>query len=638
MRIAAAPNQFVASALSCAQGRKAMRAQDSDAQVRKALVRRFWRTALKFWTGEQRLVAWTMAVSLVVLVVLQVVVQYRLNVWNRELFDAIEKKDGTAVLWQSALFVPLAAASIAIAVIVVWARMRTQRRWRAWLTEDVGDRWLDKGRYYQLNLVAGDHTNPEGRLTDDTRVATEAPVDLAVGILSAFLTSATFIGVLWVIGGDLNVDWNGSTWHIPGYLVIAVVIYCILISGGMMLIARSFVPIAERKNQSEADLRYALTRLRENGESIAILGGEEEERAGLAKLLSNVVRAWARLAGQYMRTMFVSHGNFVIASVIPIILCAPKYLNGTMTLGQVMQAAAAFIQVQYAFNWIVDNYPRLAEFAASARRVANLMVSLDRLDAADVSAIKRGEVAGERAAIRLKDVSVELTDGTVVIDDADVVVQLGEKVLLAGDSGSGKSTLVRAISGLWPWGEGEISLKPGAKLFMMPQRPYVPLGTLRRAATYPQAADAVDDAALRQALEKVGLGHVVERLDEEEVAWDQVLSGGEKQRLGFARLLLEKPDIVVMDEATSALDTESQMELMSMLHRDMPDLAVISVGHRAELEEFHERKLNLVRKKGGARLVAGEIGAPPISVLTMLMKRWRGPQEMAGAGQANTQR
>jgi putative ATP-binding cassette transporter len=613
-----------------------MSPQNSDAQAQKALVRRFWRTALGFWKGDQRRIAWVMTISLIVLVVLQLLVQYRLNVWNRELFDAMEKKDGAAVLWQSGLFVPLAVASVTIAVIVVWARMRTQRRWRAWLTEEVGDRWLDKGRYYQLNLVAGDHTNPEGRLTDDTRVATEAPVDLAVGILSAFLTSVTFIGVLWAVGGNLDINWNGADWHIPGYLVIAVVIYCILISGGMLLIARSFVPTAERKNQSEADLRYALTRLRENGESIAILGGEEEERAGLAKLLSNVVRAWAKLAGQYMRTMFVSHGNFVIASVIPVILCSPKYLDGSMTLGQVMQAAAAFIQVQYAFNWIVDNYPRLAEFAASARRVANLMVSLDKLDAADVSAIKRGEVAGERAAIRLKDVSVELTDGTVVIDDADVVVQLGEKVLLAGDSGSGKSTLVRAISGLWPWGEGEISLKPGARLFMMPQRPYVPLGTLRRAATYPQAADSLDDAAVRQALEKVGLGHVIERLEEEDVAWDQVLSGGEKQRLGFARLLLEKPDIVVMDEATSALDTESQAKLMSMLGEELPDLAVISVGHRAELEQFHERKLNLVKQKGGARLTSGEITAPPINVLGMLVKRWRGPRELAD--QASAQR
>ena len=596
----------------------------SNRQRQKALVRRFWRSGRQFWTGDQRRLAWIMTGSLLALVVAQLIVQYRLNVWNRDVFDALEKKDSAIVLYQSMLFGPLAVVSIAIAVTVVWCRMRLQRRWRAWLTEKVGDRWLDKGRYFQLNLIAGDHANPEGRLTDDMRIATEAPVDLATGIVSAFLTSATFIGVLWSVGGDLTTEWNGTQWHIPGYLVIAVVIYCLLISGGMLVIARSFVPTAEQKNQSEAEFRYALTRLRENGESIAILGGEKEERAGLAKLLANVMRSWRLLARQYMRTQFVSHGNFIIASVIPVILCAPKFLAGEMTLGQVMQASAAFIQVQYAFNWIVDNYPRLAEFAASAHRVANLMISLDHLDEAEIGTIKRSDT-GE-AAIRLKDVKVELTDGTVVIDDADVVVKIGEKVLLAGDSGSGKSTLVRAIAGLWPWGEGEIELKSGARLFMMPQRPYVPLGTLRRATAYPQPADTIDDAALREALEQVGLGHVVDRLDEEDVAWDQVLSGGEKQRLAFARLLLDKPDIVVMDEATSALDTESQAKLMTMIGEQLPELAVISVGHRKELEQFHERKLNLVRQKGGARLVGGVIAAPPISVMGALIRRWRGPQ------------
>jgi putative ATP-binding cassette transporter len=593
-------------------------------RVKNALVRRFWRSARGFWSGNQRRIAWLMTITVIALVVVQLVIQYRINVWNREIFDALEKKDGSAVLYQSTIFVPLAVVSIATAIAVVWARMRLQRRWRAWFTEHVGDRWLDNGRYYQLNLVAGEHQNPEHRLTEDTRVATEAPVDLATGILTAFLTSATFIGVLWSVGGDLTVDWGGSPLTIPGYLVIAVVIYCIIISSSMLLIARSFVPTAENKNQSEAELRYALTRLRENGESIAILGGEKEERSGLAELLANVVRAWGSLARQYMRTTFVSHGNYIVASVIPIILCSPKYLQGSMTLGQVMQAAAAFIQVQYAFNWIVDNYPRLAEFTACARRVANLIVSLDRLDRAEATAISRGHAEG--AAIQLKNVSVELTDGTVVIDEADVVVQLGEKVLLAGESGSGKSTLVRAIAGLWPWGEGEILVKEGAKLFMMPQRPYVPLGALRRATSYPQAPETIDEAAVRSALEKVGLGHVVERLDEEDVAWDQVLSGGEKQRLGFARLLLEKPDIVVMDEATSALDTESQAKLMRMLSEQLPDLAIISVGHRAELEEFHERKLNLVRRKGGAKLVSEELGGPPVSLVGLLMQRWRGPR------------
>jgi putative ATP-binding cassette transporter len=364
--------------------------------------------------------------------------------------------------------------------------------------------------------------------------------------------------------------------------------------------------------------------VRENGESIAILSGEEEEWAGLAAMLRNVITAWKGMARQYMRTTGVSHGNFILASVLPIILCAPKYLAGTMSLGQVMQAAAAFIQVQYAFNWIVDNYPRLAEWTASARRVSNLMFAIDDLDAIEGQTIRRLEREGA-SAIQLRDVSVMLSDGTIVVDDADVKVENGEKVLVAGESGTGKSTLVRAIAGLWPWGEGEITIRPGSKLFLMPQKPYIPLGTLRRAATYPMAADEVGDRALRDALERVGLQHLTERLDEKDVPWDRILSGGEQQRLAFARLLLQKPHIVVMDEATSALDTDSQGKIMDMIGEVLPDTAIISVGHRKELEQYHERKLNLVRREGGARLTPAEIGAPAVSGPSPILGRLKTP-------------
>jgi vitamin B12/bleomycin/antimicrobial peptide transport system ATP-binding/permease protein len=596
-------------------------------QSGKPLVRRFWRTARGFWLAPNTWkIAWLMTATLVALVIGQLIFQYQLNVWNRTIFDALEKKDGAVVLRQALMFVPLAAGSIAVAVCIVYARMRMQRRWRAWLTEHTITRWLAKGRYYQLNLIEGDHKNPEARIGDDIRIATEQPVDFAVGILSAVLTSATFMGVLWTVGGNLTIGWGGAQIFIPGYLVIAVVIYCVIISGLMTVIARSFVPTAENKNQTEAEFRAALTRVREYGESIAILGGEKEERSGLDKLLSKVIVAWSKMAGQYMRTMFVSHSNFIIASVIPVILCAPKYLAGEMSLGTVMQAAAAFIQVQYAFNWIVDNYPRLAEWTASARRASNLLVAIDGLDHIEdgqIGAISRTE--GEGAAIRLKDVSVALSDGTVVVDDADVTVQFGEKVLVSGESGTGKSTLVRAIAGLWPWGEGEIALKAGAKLFLMPQKPYIPLGTLRRATTYPRPPEDFDEKKIKDTLEMVGLEHLNEKLEDEESAWDRTLSGGEQQRLAFARLFLHEPDIVVMDEATSALDPESQAMLMEKLAEHLPKTAIISVGHRPELEQFHERKVNLIRREGGAKLVPGEVVAPPISVISTLVKRFRAP-------------
>jgi putative ATP-binding cassette transporter len=615
-------------ALSREETRVFMLQNSVEREQQKPLVRRFWRTARGFWSSERSWkVAWLMTACLIALVIGQLFFQYQLNIWNKAIFDALEKKDAATVLHQAIVFVPLAAGSIAVAVCVVYARMRTQRRWRAWLTEHTITRWLQKGRYYQLNLIEGDHKNPEARIAEDIRIATEQPVDFAVGILSAVLTSVTFMGVLWSVGGSLTIGSGGSAFTIPGYLVIAVLIYCLIISGLMMVIARSFVPTAERKNQVEAEFRFALTRVREYGESIAILGGEKEERSGLDKLLAKVITTWAKMAGQYMRTMFVSHGNFVIASVIPIILCSPKYLAGEMSLGTVMQAAAAFIQVQYAFNWIVDNYPRLAEWTASARRASNLLIAIDGLDRVEESqtgAIKRDD-EGEGAAIRLKDVSVALSDGTVVVDDADVTVQFGERVLVAGESGTGKSTLVRAIAGLWPWGGGEITLAQGAKIFLMPQKPYIPLGTLRRAVTYPRPIEDFDDREIIEVLEAVGLEHVAKKLDDEEAKWDRTLSGGEQQRLAFARLFLHKPDVVVMDEATSALDPDSQTMLMNKVSEELPKTAIISVGHRPELEAFHERKVNLVRREGGAKLITGEVVAPPISIVSALMKRWRAP-------------
>ncbi len=497
--------------------------------------------------------AWVLTVSLLILIALQIFVQYRITVWNRSIFDALQARDSGAVLFQALMFPLLAAASVVLAVGAVFARMTTQRRWRAWLSGHVVDRWLANGRYYQLNLVPGDHQNPEGRIAEDLRIATDAPVDFCAGVLQAVLSALTFIAVLWSIGGPLSIR-VGETWIVvPGFLVIAAVAYSLIASALMVAIGRGFVAASERKNQAEAEYRYVLTRLHENGESIALLGGEQEERAGLDRSLRQVLRRWRQLCSQHMRTTSVSQASVLVAPVIPVILSSPKFLDGTMTLGEVMQAASAFVFVQAAFSWLVDNYPRLADWAASAQRVASLLYSLDSLQEAEqgegFGRIQRGEMQG--AALRLHDLSVTLDDGTVVVNEADVVIAPGEKVLVVGESGTGKSTLVRAIAGLWPWGQGEVRVNSGSKLFLMPQRPYVPIGTLRRATTYPAPAEEIPKEQVAEALELVGLGHLSGRIDEE-APWDQTLSGGEKQRLAFARLLIARPDIIVLDEATSA--------------------------------------------------------------------------------------
>ncbi|HEY0299947.1 MAG TPA: ABC transporter ATP-binding protein/permease, partial [Rhizomicrobium sp.] len=522
----------------------------------------------------------------------------------------------------AAVFFPLACASVLFGMTNVWARMTTQRRWRAWVSDAVISRWLKNGRYYQLNLVSGDHQNPEGRLTEDLRVSTDAPVDFAVGVLQAALSAVTFIAVLWTIGGALDIAVGGYDLRIPGFLVIAAVLYAVLASGAMTVVGKRFVAVSEDRNQAEADYRYQLTRVRENGESIALLGGEEEERAGINRSLHRVLLRWRDLCRQHMKTTIVSQGSSLIAPVIPLILCAPKFLDGSMSLGQVMQAASAFTIVQAAFSWLVDNYPRLADWNASARRIAALMVSLDALEKAETgdgfNRIARGETTD--AAMKLINFSVSLDDGTAVVGDTEIVINKGERVLVAGESGTGKSTLVRAISGLWPWGGGEIQIQHDSRLFLLPQRPYIPTGTLRRAVAYPGAAEDWEPAQIKDILDKVGVAHLKDRL-EEDAPWDQTLSGGEKQRLTIARVLLHRPDIIVLDEATSALDPKSQDELMKLLSEAMEGLTIISVGHRPELEQFHSRKIVLERRSGGAKMVS-DIELVPAPRHGSMLWRW----------------
>jgi putative ATP-binding cassette transporter len=608
--------------------------QESLEQIRRRyLLGRFWLSAKGFWGRNGSPWAWPLSMGLLGLIVLNVGVQYGINIWNRYIFDALEKKDAATVFHLIAIFVPLAACTVTLGVVMVYVRMSMQRRWRSWLNHAVIDRWLDNGRYYQLNLVSGDHKNPEFRIADDLRIATDAPVDFFAGVTSAFLSATTFIVVLWTIGGALTLHIGGSDVVIPGFLVIAAVIYAAIASSSMMWIGKNFVVVSEGKNQAEAEYRYALTRIRENGESIALLGGEEEERAGIDRSFGQVLREWTRICGQYMRTTIVSNGSSVIAPVIPILLAAPKYLDGSMSLGQVMQAASAFTIVQAAFGWLVDNYPRLAEWTAGARRIASLMVSLDALEKAEAGEgtgrIDRGET---KYALKLNDLSVTLDDGTAVVTDAEVAIEPGERVLVAGESGTGKSTLVRAIAGLWPWGDGSVEFQKDGRVFMLPQKPYVPNGTLRRAITYPAPAEDWDPQQIGDALDKVGLAHLKEKI-EEEAPWDQTLSGGEKQRLAFARVLLHKPDILVLDEATSALDPPGQDAIMELLNEELKHATIISVAHRPELEAFHSRKIVLERRKGGARLVS-DIDLIKRPGKKRLINRWLRRGRRGGGGSA----
>lgn len=587
------------------------RDQTNSKSRRRQLFARFWQSASQFWTKQSRREAWFLTLALLTFIFGQIFIQYRLNVWNKNIFDALEQKHIDQVAALALLFVPLALAAVAFNVASVWGRLTTQRTWRAWLTDHLIDRWFRQGRYYQLNLVSGDHQNPEARITEDTRVATESPVDFVFGVTTAVLTAATFIGVLWNVGGGIEFGFSGRSITVPGYLVFAVVVYATFTTIAMLIIARRFVPVSETRNQAEAEFRYAATRVRENGESIALLGGEPEERSSLSGALGRVIVRWKETCGQYLRTTSVSYVNFVIAPVVPLILCSPKYLAGTMSLGEVMQATTAFVTVQQSLNWLVENYPKLADWTAAANRVAALIVALDNLERAEEHGFGRIErrsddSLAENEVLKLTHVSVTLDDGTAVVSDTEFVVGPGEQILVTGESGAGKSTLVRAISGLWPWGEGEIIIHQDAKLFFMPQHPYVPVGSLKRAVAYPNPVETITDEEVVAALKDAGLGHLAGKIADDTIPWEQTLSGGEQQRLAFAQLFVQKPTIIVMDEATSALDPITQERLLLRMRELLPKASLISVGHRTELEEFHNRRLVLARATGGAQLVLDE--------------------------------
>ena len=580
---------------------------------------RFLRLVSGFWSGPTRNKAWLLSLAFLACLFMSMGLQVAVTRWNKYFFDALQSKDMRVIELSIAAALALALATAVVSIGLIQSRMRLQLRWRRWLTDRLVGRWLGERRFYQLNILRT-IDNPEARIAEDGRLSIELFVDIAGGVLNTVILSASFMIVLWYVGGSISV--GGVT--IPGYLVIAVVAYTALTSLGMFLLGRPLVRAVEHKAAGEGDLRYALTRTRENAETIALIGGDEDERASVMTSFGELAQRWIAVIGRQTRMMFLSSGNNVLAPVVPLLLCTPKFIAGEMSLGDLMQAAAAFGQVQTALNWLADNAYNLANWSASARRVAELDRAFSDLD--EASAGGAGTIVLEDSpdgAFHILGLTISQAGGAAMLAESDAHFEPGDKVLVQGESGSGKSTLIRAIAGLWPWGSGKIQRPNDASIAFLPQKPYMPLGTLRNAINYPSGETEPQTGEIESILADCGLDHLAPRLDEEDT-WASVLSGGELQRVAFARILLKKPDIVIMDEATSALDELTQKRMMELIVERLTQSTLLHVAHRPGLEKYHNRQIVLKRDERGPAVISDEGSRGGMGRLLGRLAGWRG--------------
>ncbi|MFM2148330.1 MAG: hypothetical protein RLZZ187_636 [Pseudomonadota bacterium] len=569
-----------------------------------------WALTRPYWTSAERGRALLLLGTVIVLNLSLVAMTVVLTYWQRAFYNALEQKDA-ATFWSLLLlggeaegiwfpgFCLVAAAYILIAVYQLYLRQALEIRWRRWLTQDYLDRWLSDRAYYRIALTDPATDNPDQRIADDIRLFVDDTLSLSLGLMTSVVTLFSFVFVLWSLSGPLEV--LGIS--IPGYMVWVAILYSLLGSWIAHLIGRPLIRLNFLQQRVEADFRYALVRMRDNVEGVALHGGEADEKRGLTDRFKALMENWWGIMVATKRLTFFTAGFTQVASIFPIIVAAPAYFAGRIPLGGLMQTASAFGQVQGALSWFVDNYARLTEWRATVERLTGFTRAIAAARAADDGV---RAAPGADPALAMMGVSLSLRDGRVLMTDAAMRLEKGEAVLLTGASGSGKSTLFRAIAGIWPFGRGTVSIPAGSRLLFLPQRPYLPLGTLRRVVCYPLDATQVPEAEIRATLAAVGLPQLAERLDEED-AWDRRLSGGEQQRLAFARALLVRPDFLFLDEATASLDPPAEAALYGMLRERLPGTAILSIAHRDAVARFHDRRLRLEdgRLKDGRPAAAG---------------------------------
>jgi putative ATP-binding cassette transporter len=550
-----------------------------------------WRLAAPYFRSEDRLAGRLLLAAVIAIELAIVAITVLINQWNNRFYNALQDRNWDAFVTELTIFCGLAAAFIVLAVYQLYLNQWLQIRWRRWMTRAYLGDWLDGANHYRMQLLGDAADNPDQRLTEDIQMFIERTLSIGIGLLSAVVTLGSFVFILWGLSAAAPLHVFGSDWTIPGYLVWAALIYAIAGTLFTHLIGWPLVQLNFNQQRFEADFRFNLVRVRENSEQIALLGGEPAETGRLLTRFGRVVDNFILIMDRTKKLTFFTAGYQQISIVFPYVVVSPAYFAGTMQLGGLMQTASAFNSVQTSLSFFITVYRQLAEWRAVIQRLSGFQLgaAAARAAAASTPVI---EVAPEpgRAAVEIGDVAVNLPDGTPLVSGAGISIASGDRVLVTGPSGAGKSTLFRAIAGIWPFGRGRIVVPSEAKLMMLPQRPYFPVGTLAAAVTYPAEAGAFSHERIAEALRAVELPALVERLDEE-AHWNRMLSLGEQQRLGIARALLQRPDFLFLDEATASLDEASEAALYRLLQERLPAATIVSIGHRSTLTAFHRRRL-----------------------------------------------
>ncbi|MFJ3010462.1 ABC transporter ATP-binding protein/permease [Pseudomonas fluorescens] len=550
--------------------------------VRGQFFRRVWALVAPYWRSEEKAKAWTLLIAVVALSLFSVAISVWINSWYKDFYNALQEKNSDA-FWQLILyFCGIAAVAILGAVYRLYLTQMLTISWRRWLTEQHFKRWLEHKNYYQLE-TGGNTDNPDQRLSDDLNNFTSDTLTLTLGLFRTLVSLVSFSIILWGVSGSLEVFGI----NIPGYMFWCAFLYAAIGSWLTRIIGSSLIPLNNQQQRFEADMRFSLVRIRENAESIALYNGEPNENQRLSARFGKVWSNYWALMRVTKRLTFFTSGYAQIAIIFPFMVAAPRYFAGKIQLGELMQINSAFGNVQENFSWFIDAYSNLAVWKATTDRLLSFRQAMTDNEGR-VPAI---DVQNQGSELKVHDLALDLADGRHLLTNADMTVEPGERVMLSGRSGSGKSTLLRAMGHLWPAGHGNIRL-PAARYLFLPQKPYLPIGTLREALSYPQPGDTYAPERYVEVLEICRLPHLVGRLDEAN-HWQRMLSPGEQQRLAFARAMLYAPQWLYMDEATSAMDEEDEATLYQALIDQLPGLSIVSVGHRSSLKRFHPRHVRI---------------------------------------------